>query len=213
MNSFLQGAAHENILVRASKPNRAAGDCIFESTADQFLFEVRGRHFPGRVVFSHQDLREQTVEALSSSPQAREHAPVDSDLEWQSELGDLFQLGVWDTKVSDLVLPGIAFTLKKNILIFYTNPRLSDHPITVYTPGFLHGEADCDVPLVYCYDGSHYEGLIPETIEDEQKCSRLVDLWLREEYMTNVQDIPVLWNQLSEEVSRMFMKHFTDNTR
>ena len=89
----------------------------------------------------------------------------------RSELGDLFQLGVWDTKVADLVLPGIAFTLKKNLLIFYTNPRLSDYPITVYTPRFLHGEADCDVPLVYCYDGSHYEGLIPETIEDEQKCS------------------------------------------
>ena len=110
---------------------------------------------------------------------------------------------MWDTKVSDLVLPGIAFTLKKNILIFYTNPRLSDHPITVYTPRFLHGEADCDVPLVYCYDGSHYEGLIPETIEDEQKCSRLVELWGREEYMTYVQDIPVLWNQLSKEASHI----------
>ena len=195
--------------MRASKPNRAAGDCIFESTVDQFLFEVRGRHFPGRVVFSHQDIREQTVEALGSSRQAREHAPVDSDLEWQSELGDLFQLGVWDTKVADLVLPGIAFTLKKNLLIFYTNPRLSNYPITVYTPRFLHGEADCDVPLVYCYDGSHYEGLIPETIEEEQKCSTLVELWERKEYKTRVQDIPVLWNQLSGDVSRIFMKHLS----
>ena len=86
-------------------------------------------------------------------------------------------------------------------------------PEAVYTPRFLHDEADCDVPLVYCYDGSHYEGLIPETIEDEQKCSRLVELWEREEYMTHVQDIPVLWNQLSEDVSRMFKKHLTDKTR
>ena len=60
---------------------------------------------------------------------------------------------------------------------------------------------------MYCYDGSHYEGLIPETIEDEQKCSRLVELWEREEYKTHVQDIPVLWNQLSKEVSDIFMKH------
>ena len=111
------------------------------------------------------------------------------------------ELGIWDTKVADLILPGIAFSLKKNILIFQTNAHLDDHPIRVITPGFLGGEADCRVPLVFSYNGSHYEGMIPETIEDEQKCHKLVDLWQTGQYLTKLQDIPVLWNQLSAAVS------------
>ena len=122
-------------------------------------------------------------------------------MEWQIELGKLMELGIWDTKVADLILPGIAFTLKKHILIFQTNAHLDDHPIRVVTPGFLGGEADCNVPLVFSYNGSHYEGMIPKTIEDEQKCHRLVDLWQTGQYLTKLQDIPVLWNQLSAAVS------------
>ena len=133
--------------------------------------------------------------------EARGFGLVDSDLEWQIELGKLMELGIWDTKVADLILPGIAFTLKKNILIFYTNVNLSDCPIRVFTPGFLGGEADCKVPLVFGYNGSHYEGLIPDSVEDEQNCHRLVELCESERYLTKMQDIPVLWNQLSADVS------------
>ena len=122
-------------------------------------------------------------------------------MEWEIELGKLLELGIWNTKVADLILPGIAFTLKKNILIFYTNAHLDDHPIRVITPGFLGGEADCNVPLVFSYNGSHYEGMIPVTVEDEQKCHRLVELWQTGQYLTKLQDIPVLWNQLSAAVS------------
>ena len=146
-------------------------------------------------------MRELTVETLGPNQEARAFGLVDSDLEWQIELGKLMELGIWDTKVADLILPGIAFSLKKNILIFQTNAHLDDHPIRVITPGFLGGEADCRVPLVFSYNGSHYEGMIPETIEDEQKCDRLVDLWHTGQYLTKLQDIPVLWNQLSAAVS------------
>ena len=75
--------------MRASKPNHAAGDCVFESTADQFLFQYRGRHFPGFVILNHQQLRELTVETLGSNGEARAFGLVDSDLEWQIELGKL----------------------------------------------------------------------------------------------------------------------------
>ena len=199
--NILQVAAHENIKVRASKPNRAAGDCVFESTADQFLFQYRGRHFPGFTILNHQQLRELTVETLGTNEEARAFGLVDSDLEWQIELGKLMELGIWDTKVADLILPGIAFTLKKNVLIFYTKVDLSDCPIRVFTPGFLGGEADCNVPLVFSYNGSHYEGLIPDLVEDEVNCHGLVELWESERYFTKMQDIPVLWDQLSAAVS------------
>jgi hypothetical protein len=195
--NILQVAAHENIKVRPSNPNEAAGDCVFESTVDQFLFQYRGRHFPGFTILDHQQLRQLTVETLGPNETARAFGLVDSDLEWQIELGKLLELGIWNTKVADLILPGIAFTLKKNILIFYTDVTLSDRPIRVFTPGFLGGEADCNVPLVFCYNGNHYEGSIPETVEDELKCHGLVELWESGRYLTKMQDIPALWDQLS----------------
>ena len=156
------------------------------------------------VILNHLELRELTVETLGLNEEARAFGLVENDLEWQIELGKLMELGIWDTKVADLILPGIAFTLKKNILIFYTNVDLSDRPIRVFTPGFLGGEADCNVPLVFSYNGSHYEGLIPETVEDEQKCHGLVVLWESERYFTKMQDIPALWDQLTATVRGVF---------
>ena len=57
------------------------------------------------------------------------------------------------------------------------------------------------MPLVFSYNGSHYEGLIPDSVEDEVNCNGLVELVDSERYFTKMQDIPVLWNQLSAAVS------------
>ena len=102
------------------------------------------------------------------------------------------------------MIPGIAFTLKKNILIFYTDATLADHPINVFTPGLLGGEVDTNVPLVLAYNRSHYEAMIPETEEDEQRCSRLVELKMSGQYLAEMQNIPLLWNQLPDAVSFLF---------
>ena len=91
LSFFLQAAAHENIKIRPSKSNRAAGDCIFESTADQCLVQYRGRPFPGFTILNHQQLRELTVETLGANEEARAFGLVDSDLEWEIELGKLLE--------------------------------------------------------------------------------------------------------------------------
>ena len=205
-NFFLQSAAKHDIRLRHSNFNKAEGDCAFESAVEQCLFMFRRRIFPGFTVQTHLELRTKTVENLGQSEIARGWIDnlVADEAEFQCELGRLLEQGVWNTKVAGLVIPGIAFTLKKNILIFYTDATLADHPINVFTPGLLGGEVDTNVPLVLAYNRSHYEAMIPETEEDEQKCSQLVELKMSGQYLAEMQNIPLLWNQLPDAVSFLF---------
>ena len=59
------------------------------------------------------------------------------------------------------------------------------------------------VPLVVCYSGSHYEGLVPATVEDVVKCMELVEQYKAGTYNFTDQDVPVIRNQfpVSEEVT------------
>ena len=189
--------------MRHSNFNKAAGDCVFESAVDQCLFKFRLRSFPFFKIHDHLELREKTVHNLGQSGTAHGwmNNLVTDEADFQEQLGKLLEQGVWDTKVADLVMPGIAYTLKKNILIFHTDATLADHPIAISTPGLLGGEVDTNVPLVLAYNGSHYEAMIPETEEDEQRCSRLVELKESGQYLAEMQNIPLLWNQLRDAVS------------
>ena len=189
--------------MRHSHFNKAKGDCAFESAVEQCLLMFRRRIFPGFTVQTHLELRTKTVENLGQSEIAREwmNNLVTDEADFQEQLGKLLEQGVWDTKVADLVMPGIAYTLKKNILIFHTDATLADHPIAISTPGLLGGEVDTTVPLVLAYNGSHYEAMIPETEEDEQRCSRLVEMKESGQYLAEMQNIPLLWNQLRDAVS------------
>ena len=193
--------------MRHSNFNKAAGDCVFESAVDQCLFKFRLRSFPFFKIHDHLELREKTVHNLGQSGTARGwmNNLVTDEADFQEQLGKLLEQGVWDTKVADLVMPGIAYTLKKNILIFHTDATLADHPIEISTPGLLGGEVDTNVPLVLAYNGSHYEAMIPETEEDEQRCSRLVEMKESGQYLAEMQNIPLLWNQLPDAVSFLFV--------
>ena len=61
------------------------------------------------------------------------------------DLNQLLQDGHWDSTVGDLVIPGIAYTTKKNILIFNTNPNLGNSPISVVLAKEFNGEEDTQV--------------------------------------------------------------------
>ena len=57
------------------------------------------------------------------------------DLEaFLKEVNRLKEPCVWDIEAGDLVLPGIAFTTRKNILVYNTNPRNGFSPIFVVSP-------------------------------------------------------------------------------
>ena len=87
---------------------------------------------------------------------------------------------MWDTQAGDLVIPAVAMVTKKNILIYKTRPTYTacgKFPIDVVMASTLGGEVDTEVPLVLCYTGDHYEGLIPCTEEDVFKTVEIVHEW------------------------------------
>ena len=57
------------------------------------------------------------------------------------------------------------------------------------------GKADTNIPLVACFSGSHYEGLVPDTELDVLKTMELV----KSDQSIEMQEIPVL-NDLMKQV-------------
>ena len=99
----------------------------------------------------------------------------------------------WSSSISDFMMNGIAFTLSKNILVINTKPQdLSKEAITLIQPETFDGETNTDIPLVLAYDGSHYEGFIPNDEEDIQKTIELVRKMKTNNYHVKTGDIEVL---------------------
>ena len=184
-------------------PNLANGDCSFESVTDQLN---NSRNSATNSDFSTcgagrfedpQALRLAVVNDLKVNHLAMEKFGKLDDFEgYQREVDKLQVPGVWDVKAGDLVLPGIAFTTRKNILVYNTNPRNGFSPISVVSPSQLGGTTDSNIPIVLCYSGSHYEGLVPNTEEDVVKTIQLVEAYIGGGYNVRVQDIPILNEQL-----------------
>ena len=101
--------------------------------------------------------------------------------------------------MGDIVLPGIALVLKKHILVYRTNARDNNFPIFAVSPTDFGGEADTETPIVLCYTGSHYEGLVPRTEADVDKTVKLLKAYLEGRLNVTVNDIPVLRNQILEQ--------------
>ena len=184
-------------------PNLANGDCSFESVTDQLN---NSRNSATNSDFSTcgtgrfedpQALRLAVANDLKVNHLAMEKFGKLDDFEgYQREVDKLQVPGVWNVKAGDLVLPGIAFTTRKNILVYNTNPRNGFSPISVVSPSQLGGTTDSNIPIVLCYSGSHYEGLVPNTEEDVVKTIRLVEAYIGGGYNVRVQDIPILNEQL-----------------
>ena len=60
----------------------------------------------------------------------------------------------------------------------------------------MDGKADMAIPLVVCYSGSHYEGLVPATEEDVVRCMELVKQYKDGNYKLTDQDVPAIKDQL-----------------
>ena len=138
--------------------------------------------------------------ALRQTDRAIERAGfVGREKVFRQELDKLLEPKNWDTELGDIVLPGIALVLKKYILVYRTNARDNNFPIFAASPTDFGGMPDTDVPIVLCYTGSHYEGLVPRTEADVDKTVELLNAYLEGRLNVTVNDIPVLRNQILEE--------------
>ena len=139
METAVELAAFHNIRVHPSIPNMARGNCAFESITDQINVSRRGEFNDTGQFPDHKALRFKVFD-LASNTMAKTKFGYNTE-----DLNNLLIDGHWDSAVGDLVIPGIAYTTKKNILIFHTNPTLGNSPISVVLASEFGGESDTEV--------------------------------------------------------------------
>ena len=91
-----------------------------------------------------------------------------------------------------------ALVVKKNLLVYRTNTRHNNFPIFVVSPTELGGLADTQIPIVLCYTGHHFEGLVPSSAVDVEKTALLVQAYEEGRVNVTADEIPILRNQKEE---------------
>ena len=83
-----------------------------------------------------------------------------SRTEWHKEWTLMKNSRTYENCLGDLIIPGIAHAVRKNILIFNTFP-----PVPAYiVPASIFGSvATTDIPVCLAYNKYHYEQLVPKT--------------------------------------------------
>ena len=160
----IENAKFHNINLVPGTRNPALGDCIFESVIDNInrrdCFEENLIEDPS--YWRHVWMSE--IESIGyddwNEGRTRE--------EWESEFNTLKKPTVYRVPLGDLVPPGIAHCIKKNLIIFNTSPG-AHCPIYVVPATLFGGFADTDVPVCLAYNLVHYESLIPCSDADIQK--------------------------------------------
>ena len=103
-----------------------------------------------------------------------------SELEWLEEWHVLKNSRTYECKLGDLILPGVAHCIQKDILIFNTSTR-AHCPIYVIQSSKLCGQlATTEIPICLAYNQVHYESLIPDTAEDVEKTITLKNRYIQQ---------------------------------
>ena len=92
----------------------------------------------------------------------------------------------------DMMLPGIACGVKKNLLIFNTNLETPHDPIYVVDPRQFNVNPDTEIPIVLAYNMSHYESMCPCTDADINLTVTLVKDYCEGRYSYDRNDLPFL---------------------
>ena len=123
------------------------------------------------------------------------HSPYNTltSNEWLRGWSEMLQPGAYERGIfGDLMIHGIACGLKKVLLIFNTNPDTPHDPIYVVKPSDFDVDQDTEIPIVLCYNMSHYESLEPCTEHDVQATVNLVKDYKEGRYSYSRKDIPNL---------------------
>ena len=110
--------------------------------------------------------------------------------EWLRGWSQMLEPGAYERGIfGDLMLPGIACGVKKVLLIFNTNPASPHDPIYVVSPTDFDVQPDTEIPIVLCYNMTHYESLEPCTEQDVQATVNLVKEYKGGRYRYSRKDI------------------------
>ena len=112
--------------------------------------------------------------------------------QWMAGWSVLKKSGTYEYQLGDLVLPGIAHCVKKDIVIFNAS-HLAHSPVYVVEASMLAGlPANNEVPICLAYDQTHYETLVPDGEEDMLKIVALKRSVIEGNYHRRMEDFPLL---------------------
>ena len=158
----VENAKAHGINVHAGVLNLGNGNCVFESIIDSI--NTRSS-FHETIDGTPDEWRRVWLEEVENVAYEEWNLGLTRD-EWAAEWSVLKSSRSYEFMLGDLVLPGIAHCIKKDVLIFNTSP-IAHTPVYVITSSKLAGQAnDTEVPICLAYDMVHYEPLVPDTEND-----------------------------------------------
>ena len=205
VETAIEIAAHplHGMTLRHGVPNWGDGNCAPESANDNYNLRNEFDLFRNKTFETPHELRQAVVDNMISNKEAFQFAGYQCLERWAIDMENLKQSGEWSADVADLMMPGIAYTLDKNILIFNTKPQeISKEPISLIQPEIFGGKSNTDIPLLLAYDGSHFEGMLPGSSKDRERSEELVRLIKRNDYTVKVRDIKFLKDKVNPEKSK-----------
>ena len=157
---------------------RGRGDCLIEACLDQFIRpqfenlteeEKEPQFWRSKVA----ELVENNNKAYKMFKMIQTKSGITKKQQWTQDWAKLRQPGQFQCQAGDLMAPGLALALHKNILVFNTSPDAAT-PITVHMASQLGGSTTTDIPILLCYSDHHYEGLLPTSQQAQQRTVELV---------------------------------------
>ena len=168
-------AKYKGLNLQAGKPNNADGDCALEVVLDQLskrqcfqsIFEEK---------YAERDpqfYREKWFSEVENVAWGTNWSVGFTEEEWKSGWEMLKNPRQYEHPLGDLVMPGIAHCIGKDILILNTSDQVQWCTQLVLASSLKGKHATTEIPILVAYDQVHYEGLVPNTEEDIQKSIEL----------------------------------------
>ena len=167
----IASAQKHGIKLKQGRPNPGTGDCAFEAA----IYNINDRHsFKEKFLMSIDWYRRIFVTDMANRTLNSPYNTLTNE-QWFSGWNEMLVPGTYERGIfGDLMVPGIACGVKKIILIFNTNENFPHDPISVINPSNYDVQPDTEIPIVLCYNMSHYESLEPFTNDDIQATVNLV---------------------------------------
>ena len=166
----ISAAQSLGISLRPCPPTQGTGFCMFEACIPQLCSELRDDER------NEKYWREKVADFVQSSCLAysryyrKESGRAGTKQEqWNNDWYYLRQSENYNCRARDLLLPGLAACMKRDILVFHTDSR-ANKMYSIHLAEILGAEVKHLRPLVLCFDGTHYEGLEPSSEDDIKKC-------------------------------------------
>ena len=178
INETIKIAKDHDIYLHHGMANEAMGDCAFESCLDSVNFlDYFTENYGGSVQFYRWKWMSE-VERIGFNSWNLGLTKS----EWTTGWDYLKQPMKYEHALGDLIVPGIAHCLQKDILIINTSPRAYS-PIYVIEAQTLNGQnANTKFPIVLAYDQTHYEMMVPDSDLDLLKLVLLKEDFVKGKY-------------------------------